>query len=143
MSTDNTTLRTLILCDADPDLGTSIRTVEMLNRVLSRNLSPIRPPLPPFPGHQKHNVTVRGKCVIYTSGGNGVELRSFQKTLHNVPLARPEPTGRLRGSPKVGIAAKGNRFHKTVGNKGTVVGGRGRQLHGLSVPRPTSFIASA
>ena len=61
---------------------------------------------------QKDTVTVRGKCVIYTSEGNGVELRSFQKTLHNAPP-------RLRESPKAGNAAKGNRFHKTVGNKGT------------------------
>ena len=49
------------------------------------------------------------------------------------------PKRRLRGSPKAGNAAKGNRFHKTVGNKGTN-GGRGRQFYGLSVLRSPSVV---
>ena len=120
----------LFFCDANLGFSTSHRVECLLARILSRNLSPISPAR-----DQKHNVTVRGKCVIYTSEGNGVEfeLRSFRKPLHNAPLLRSPrtPNRRLRGSPKAGNAAKGNRFHKTVGNKGTN-GGRGRQFYGLS-----------
>ena len=46
-------------------------------------------------------------------------------------LSRPN---RLRGSSKAGNAAKGNRFHKTVGNKETAVASGNFTVSQSSIP---------
>lgn len=73
---------------------------------------------------QKDTVTVRGKCVIYTSEGNGVELRSFQKTLHNAPPDFENPLKRE-------MQRKETAFIKPSATKERR---GGRQFYGLSVP---------
>ena len=109
----------------------------MLNRVLSRNLSPIRPPsLPSLAAKSTTSPFAENVSFILLEEMESSCVRSRKRCIMLRPLAR------LRGSPKVGIAAKGNRFHKTVGNKETAAA-LGRSIRQFYGPTSDNFLELA